>query len=62
MDNPETMLAKAADAVRQAVEEAAVGESFDLSALQQSVRQATARVIRAETARKPVILPVVMEI
>jgi mRNA degradation ribonuclease J1/J2 len=61
MDNPDTMLAKAADAVRAAVEGAVGEEAFDLAGLQQTVRQATARVIRAETARKPVILPVVME-
>jgi|FLYL01.1.fsa_nt_gi ribonuclease J len=62
MADPEPVLTKAADAVRRAVEEqVGVGRS-DHATLQQTVRRATAQVIRAETARKPVILPVVVEL
>jgi ribonuclease J len=62
MDEPEIVLAKAGDAVRQALVDRAGNGGFDLNQLQQAVRQAVATVIRAETARKPVILPVVMEL
>jgi ribonuclease J len=62
MDSPYPVLEKAADAVRAAVEAAAGDRAFDLSAVQQTVRQATAKVFRAETSRKPVILPVVLEL
>lgn len=61
MDEPESVLAKAADAVRQAVADQANG-GFDAGALQQVVRQAAARVLRSETSRKPVILPVVIDL
>lgn len=61
MDDPEVVLGKVAEAVRQAVTERA-GNGFDMSALQQSVRRAAATVIRAETARKPVILPVILDL
>ncbi len=30
--------------------------------LQKAVRQATQRIIRAETSRKPVVIPVVLEV
>jgi ribonuclease J len=62
MDEPDAVLAKAAEAVRQALEDRAGSGGHDMSALQLAVRQAAAGVIRAETARKPVILPVVMEL
>ena len=63
MDDPEPVLLKAAEAVREAVaERASADRGVDVNALQQAVRQATARVIRAETQRKPVILPVVLEL
>ncbi len=61
MDDPEAVLLKAAEAVRQVVEER-MGDAVDHAALQQAVRQAAARIIRAETARKPVILPVIFEV
>ncbi len=61
MDDPDPVLAKAADAVRSAIEERASGRT-DLSEMQKTVRQAAGRVIRAETARKPVIVPVVVEL
>lgn len=62
MDEPEVILTKAAEAVRQALADRSGEGSFDLSGLQQTVRQATAKVIRAETSRKPVILAVVLEL
>ena len=61
MDDPEPVLAKAADAVRSAIEERASGRT-DLSEMQKTVRQASGRIIRAETARKPVIVPIVVEL
>jgi ribonuclease J len=62
MDSPYPVLEKAADAVRAAIEAAAGEKVFDLAAIQLTVRQATAKVFRAETSRKPVILPVVLEL
>ncbi len=61
MDDPEAVLQKAAAAVKSSLEEHATGRS-DLGELQKTVRQAVGRVIRAETSRKPVIVPVVMEL
>ena len=61
MDDPSTVLAKAAEAVVEAIGEHATGRS-DIGELQKTIRQATGRVIRAETARRPVIVPVVMEL
>ena len=61
MDEPGAVLEKAAESVRQAIEEHETGRT-DMGDLQKTVRQAVGRVIRAETARKPVILPVVMEL
>jgi len=61
MDDPSAVLAKAAEAVRAAIEEHKPGRT-DHAELQKRVRQATGRVFRAETARKPVIVPVIMEL
>lgn len=62
MDDPEAILKKAADAVRQVVEDRAGSGGYDNAAMQQAVRQATANVIRGETSRKPVIVPVVLDL
>lgn len=62
MDDPEAVLGKVADAVRSAVEEAASDGNFDLAGLQKAVRDAAARLIRAESGRRPVVLPVVLEL
>jgi ribonuclease J len=62
MDDPDVVLEKAAQAVRQLVEERLAADGHDAADLQQAVRQAAARVIKAETARRPVIIPVVMEV
>jgi ribonuclease J len=61
MDDPDTVLEKAAQAVRQALEERLGEDGSDTSVLGQVARQAAARVIKAETSRRPVILPVVLE-
>ncbi|MGH8870566.1 MAG: ribonuclease J [Acidimicrobiia bacterium] len=61
MDDPSTVLAKAAEAVIGAIGEHATGRS-DMGELQKTIRQAVGRVIRAETARRPVVVPVVMEL
>ena len=45
----------------EAVVQNASGRS-DIGELQKTIRQAAGRVIRAETARRPVIVPVVMEL
>ncbi|MGD2100617.1 MAG: ribonuclease J [Acidimicrobiia bacterium] len=61
MDDPSAVLEKAADAVRTAVDEHETGRT-DHAELQKTVRQAAGKVIRAETARRPVIIPVIMEV
>lgn len=61
MDDPTTVLAKAAEAVRSAIEDNEAGRP-DLVELEKIVRHAAGQVIRAETSRRPVILPVVIEL
>ena len=61
MDDPTAVLSKASDAVRAAIEEHETGRT-DHAELQKTIRQAAGRVIRAEIARKPVIVPVLMEL
>lgn len=61
MDDPSAVLAKAADAVRSAIEEHESGRA-DMVEMEKTVRHAAAQVIRGETARRPVILPVVIEL
>lgn len=61
MDDPTAVLEKAAEAVREAIREHATGRS-DIGELQKTVRSAAGKVIKAETARKPVIVPVVFEL
>jgi len=61
MDDPSSVLEKAAEAVRTAVEEHETGRT-DHAEMQKTVRQAAGSVIRAETARRPVIIPVIMEV
>ena len=61
MDDPASVLAKAADAVRAAIESHDSGRT-DHAEMQKTVRQAAGKVIRAETARRPVILPIIMEV
>lgn len=61
MDDPSTVLHKAADAVRAAIESHDSGRT-DHAEMQKTVRQAAGKVIRAETSRRPVILPIIMEV
>jgi ribonuclease J len=61
MDDPTTVLAKAGDAVRSAIESHETGRT-DHAEMQKTIRQAAGKVIRAETARRPVIIPIVMEV
>ncbi len=61
MDDPSAILEKAANAVKSAVESHKSGRT-DVSEMQKTVRQAAGKVIRAETSRRPVIIPVIMEV
>jgi ribonuclease J len=61
MDDPTAVLEKAGNAVREAIEEHKTGRT-DHAELQKTVRQAAGRIIRAETSRRPVIVPVLMEL
>jgi ribonuclease J len=61
MDDPATVLEKAAEAVRSAIESHETGRT-DHAEMQKTVRQAAGKVIRAETARRPVIIPIIMEV
>ena len=62
MDDPDEVLEKAADAVRAAIAKMAEkGRKTDHSALQQTVRQAASTIIRSETSRRPVVLPLILE-
>ena len=61
MDDPSAILDKTADAVRVAIESHDSGRT-DHAEMQKTVRQAAGKVIRAETARRPVILPIIMEV
>lgn len=62
MGQPDGVLEKAGEAVRSAVQERSGAGTFDLSAVQQTVKQAAQRVLSAELSRKPVIIPVVLEL
>ncbi|MDH5502495.1 MAG: ribonuclease J [Acidimicrobiia bacterium] len=59
-DDPRRILAKAAEAVRSAVTE--LDPQSELGQYQKAVRLAAQQVIRAETSRKPVVIPVVLEV
>jgi len=61
MDDPSAILKKAADAVKAVLEEDRSGR-IDHAEMQKMVRSAAGKVIRAETARRPVIVPIVMEL
>jgi ribonuclease J len=61
MDDPTAVLEKAADAVRSAVASHDSGRT-DHAEMQKTVRKAAGKVIRDETARRPVIIPVIMEV
>jgi len=60
--DPGAVLGKAAEAVKKALTVAFRKGECDIADVQQAVRNTTRRVIREEIARKPVVLPVVMEV
>lgn len=62
MDDPEAVLGKAAEAVIQGIAEEVDNAENGLNEIQRVVRQVTARVIRTEVDRKPVIIPVVFRL
>lgn len=57
----EHLLEGARDVVTQAVKDAFARDASDIEALQRVVRRATGRFVNAETHRRPMIVPVVME-
>jgi ribonuclease J len=61
MDDPSAVLDKAADAVRSAIDSHDSGRT-DHAEMQKAVRQAAGKIIRSETSRRPVILPIIMEV
>ena len=60
MDDPDVVLGKATDAIRQAIIDFDEGSSDDN--VRVAIRRAARRVIKAETGRRPVVLPVVVEL
>ncbi|HEX2153425.1 MAG TPA: ribonuclease J [Acidimicrobiia bacterium] len=62
MDDPELVLGKAAEAIRSAIADGIDNAEDSISGIQRLVRQATARLIRQEVSRKPVIIPVVFQL
>ncbi|MGH8912065.1 MAG: ribonuclease J [Acidimicrobiia bacterium] len=62
MDDPDVVLGKAAEAIRQAIADGIDNAEDGMNGIQRLVRQATARVIRNEVSRKPVIIPVVFQL
>ena len=62
MDEPGAILDKAADAVRTALAEFAPDSGEDDNSIAVVIRRAVSRVIRSETKRRPVVLPVVQEL
>ncbi len=60
--DPGPVLGKAAEAVKKALAEIFQRGECDIADVQQAVRNTTRRVIREEISRKPVVLPVVMEV
>ncbi len=62
MDDPEPLLEKARERVRQSMSDLVGEGGLDPATVQQTVRRAVSRVIRAETGKRPVVLPVVIEV
>jgi ribonuclease J len=61
MDEPDVVLQKASEAIMAAIDDFAdAGE--DGNSLEVMMRRAVTRVIRAETKRRPVVLPVIQEL
>ncbi len=62
MDEPDQILAKAAEAIEAALADFAPDSGEDDDTVNVVIRRAVTRVIRAETKRRPVVLPVVLEL
>ena len=60
MDDPAALLAKAADAVRQVIID--FEHESSEQTMQLAIRRSVRRVLKAETGRRPVVLPVVIEL
>jgi len=57
----EDLLDQCAEAVRDAIKEASQHAALDIENLQRTVRRAAGRFVNAQTRRRPMIVPVVME-
>ena len=60
MDEPDELLAKAAEAVRKAI--ADYGRESSDETIQVTIRRVVRKIVKAQTGRRPVVLPVVMEL
>ena len=58
----ETMLGEAAETVRKHLTEALAGGQYNLEALRQVIRRTTGKFVSERTKRKPMILPVIVEV
>ena len=58
----ETMLGEAAETVRKHLSEALQGGQYNLEALRQVIRRTTGKFVSERTKRKPMILPVILEV
>ncbi len=58
----ETMLGEAAETVRKYLSEALQGGQYNLEALRQVIRRTTGKFVSERTKRKPMILPVILEV
>ena len=58
----EDLLDEAVSAVRREVEDALAASPVELEALQQRIRRAAGRFVNERTRRKPMIVPVVLEV
>ena len=58
----ETMLGEASETVRKHLSEALQGGQYNLEALRQVIRRTTGKFVSERTKRKPMILPVILEV
>jgi len=58
----ETLLGEAAETVRKYLSEALQGGQYNLEALRQVIRRTTGKFVSERTKRKPMILPVILEV
>ena len=60
MDEPDVVLGKAADAVRQAIMDFEHDSSDET--IHMAIKRSARKIIKAETGRRPVVIPVVLEV